>query len=363
MIKQNRWKTRTALAILVAFTVSSAITPARAEEVSAQTHLDALKQAIQSTQEVLRTSTKFSFNEESLAVDDNLTARKASTRLIVTPTVSEYFQSNFQSVDNQATWQTDFPLGMNHVYVTSDKAYSIITKDHFWGAGYGDFSIQEIQKASPFPQTWVIGDTSGPNALRNAINPIDNSGNYIEGIGAGASYLEGISGTPPISSTILENGDIEYLLEIDLRLTYTYTVSGTSGLVTKMLLESVYEGTNLSATYSVAVGDQVEEPNFDPRSLDAIEQTAIVDIARGLTAQAMLTGPANLLVKITNNAAKKLRQKVNVTLLRQTAKRLFIQSKITAVSSGIRLTGSYQNKTGYMCVYVKSAKLYVKGCK
>ena len=361
MLKSTNWKSRTALAILATVIASSAVTPARAGEGSAQGDLDSLKQAIQTTQELMRNSTKFSFNQESLAVDWNSDARKSSTRLIVTPAVSEYFQSNFQSVDSQASWQTDYPLGMNHVYVTPEKVYSVITKDQSWGAGYSDFSVQELKKASPFTANWVISDVSGSNVNFNALDPIANSVGYIEGLGAGPSYLEGNT-NPPVTSFTLENGDIEYTLKIDLRLTYLYTVSGASGLVKSFLLESVEEGTSLTSTYSIAIGDQVEEPVFDAGSLDTIEQTAIVDIARGLTAQSMLSQPANLLIKITTKAASKLRKKATVALLRDTAKKLFIQSKLSSISGGIKLTGSYQGKPGYMCVYVKNAKLSFKGC-
>ena len=112
MLKSTNWKSRTVLAILATFIASSAVAPARAGEVSAQADLDSLKQAIQTTQDLMRSSTKFSFSQDYLAVDWGWSARKGSTRLVVTPSVSEYFQSNFQSVDNQVSWQTDFPLGM-----------------------------------------------------------------------------------------------------------------------------------------------------------------------------------------------------------------------------------------------------------
>jgi hypothetical protein len=361
MRKSFIWKSRMVLAVLAALITSSAVAPARADDVSAGDYLDSLNQAIAVTQDSIENSTRFSFLQEYLVVDWDSRARKGSTRLVVTPTVSEYFQSNFQSVDNQASWQTDFPLGMNHVYVTSNKVYSVITKDQSWGAGYSDFSIQELKKASPFTATWVISDVSGPNQNRNAMDPIANSASYIEGLGAGPSYLEG-SPNPPVTTFTKENGDIEYTLKIDLRLTYVYTVSGTTGLVKSFLLESVLEGTNYTSTYSIAIGNEVAEPVFDPGSLNSIEQTAIVDIARGLTAQSMLSQPANLLIKITTKAASKLRKKVTVALLRDTAKKLFIQSKLSSISGGIKLTGSYQGKAGYMCVYVKNAKLSFKGC-
>jgi len=361
MLKSTNWKSRTVLAILATFIASSAVAPARAGEVSAQADLDSLKQAIQTTQDLMRSSTKFSFSQDYLAVDWGWSARKGSTRLVVTPSVSEYFQSNFQSVDNQVSWQTDFPLGMNHVYVTSDKVYSVITKDQFWGAGYGDFSIQELKKASPFTANWVISDVSGSNVNFNALDPIANSVGYIEGLGAGPSYLEG-NPTPPVSTFTLENGDIEYALRIDQELSYVYTVSGTSGLVKSLLLESIQDGTNLTSTNTIAIGNEVAEPVFDPDSLDTIEQTAIIEIARALTAQSMLTEPAKLLVKLTTKAATKSRKKVTVTLLRDTAKNLFIQSKIQPISGGIKLTGSFKGIAGHICVYVKSAKLSFKGC-
>jgi len=360
----KRWSKKAAVALLSFAVVSSSAGPARAVDTSGDPMYNELNTAITLTKATLASATSMSFEDKWLCVDANKTARKSDTRLVVTPTVSEYFNQDFQSLDKQKTWQTDYPLG-NHVYVSEGKVYTVITKDQSFGAGGGDFMVSEIRKYSPFTADWVVSDQDGPLQNYNALNPIANAPAYQDGVGAVNMYLANVANLPLISAVTNAKGETVYSINFAPqipKLKYTYTVNPTSGYVTSFGFDSTTEGTRCVTTFNVAIGDAVVVPTFDPAALNSIGLAEITKKARGLTAASQLKIPAQLIVSQTNIAAKKLHKKVTSALVLQTAIKLFGRQLVSGISGGIKLKGLYQGEVGFQCVVVKKYKMYLRAC-
>jgi hypothetical protein len=358
------WNKKAAVAFLSIAVISNCVAPAMAVDTSGDPMYTEINTAIAKTQAALASATSLSFEEHWLCVDAKKNASKTTTRLIVTPTVSEYFNQDFQSRDKQKTWQTDYPLG-NHVYISGGKVYTVITKDQSFGAGGGDFMISEIRNFAPFKADWVVSDQEGPLQNYNALDPIYNAPAYTQGLAAVNSYLEVVNDLPLILEASNAKGENVYSINFNPqipKLSYTYTVNPISGYVTSMGFNSVTEGTKCVTSYDIALGDAVQVPTFDPATLNSIDLTEITKRVRGLTAANMLKTPAQLVITQTNAAAKKLHKKVTSALVSQTATKLFGKLIVSAVPGGIKLKGTYQGEVGFQCVLVKNGKISVKAC-
>jgi hypothetical protein len=355
---------RVVISILSIALLSTAVTPAGAVDATGNPTYTKLNTAIAATQSALSSASSLSFNEVYLATDSKKSARKGTTLITVTPTISEYFSQNLQSTDNKKTWKSS---GINgHVYVTNDKAYSIISDDHSWNAGYSSYMAFEIRKFSPFDATWVASDASGPNQNFNAMDPVATASSYVEALNAVNGYLSAVESLPSITETRNTKGEavfkVNFSPEIPL-LIYTYTVHPTTGLVTSFGYSTVIDKTKAVSTYYVSMGAEVKLPAFNPSSVKLIEQTEIIKKVRGLTAQETLRNPAELIVTHAKAAAKRARKPITSALVRKTALEIFGSEKITNVSGGVRLTGEYQGEFGFLCITVKNSKVSTKGCK
>ena len=359
-----RFKKRFTITVLAVTLSGFGFGPAKAVDTSADPTYAELKSAIVATKAALSAASSLSFNEQWLSVDPNKNARKNSTLITVTPNASEYFNQNLHSEDKQKTWKNDSPLG-NHVYVLGSKVYSTISNDQSFGAGYSDYMVGELRKFSPFTASWVVSEATGPNVNRNAMDPVSNAASYIDALDAVNSYLDIVNSVPPISKKTNSQGNSEYKVDFNPQvpsLSYTYIVNPSSGLLVSFGFTSVTEGTRSVATYAISMGEAVSVQSIDPTTLDSIDIAEIIKRARGYTAQDRLRVPAQLISSQTTIAAKKLHKKVSAALVSQTAFKLFGKSNVKAVVGGVRLTGTYQNETAYLCVLVKNYKMTIKGC-
>jgi len=355
---------RVIISVLAIALLGSAVAPAGAVDTTNNPTYAKLNKAIADTQSALSSATSLSFNESYMATDSKKSARKGTSLIAVTPSISEYFSQDFQSTDNKKTWKSS---GINgHVYVTNDKAYSTISDIDSWNAGYSSYMAFEIRKFSPFDSTWVVSDASGPNQNFNAMDPVATASSYIEGINAVNGYLSVIDSLPQITESRNNKGDTVFKINLSPQfksLIYTYTINPSSGLVTSFGYSQNTGKTKVVSNYYISIGAEVKLPTFEPSSVKLIEQSELIQKVRGLSAQEMLRVPAKFIVTQASAAAKRARKPVTSALVRKTASEVFGNDKITNVTGGVRLTGEYQGEMGYLCITVKNSKVSTKGCK
>ena len=360
----NIWGKKAAISALVVFSLAVTITPAKAIDTSGDARFGELAASIAATKDALYSAESLSITETSSTTFSAKSFGKGTTRIIVTPTISEYYSRDYQSADKKKTWQL---TGINsHVYTTKDKVYTELSDDHSWSAGYNSQMAVDIRKFSPFTATWVVSDRQGPNQNYNAMEPASNAASYIQGLDAVSDYISVVTTMPDLWVTTGLKGEKIYIVDFAPQfpsLIYTYKVDPVTGYVFSFGFTNSTGRVKMARTYQVAIGDSVTAPVFDPASLNSIDQTEILKKVRGLSAQEILRTPAELVINIATASAKKLRKPVTAALVLESALNTFGATKVSAVTGGARLLGTFDGEVGYLCVLVKSGKVSIKACK